>query len=233
LKLFLWPVAVWLALTRRVRSAVASGGFVLAFIAIPWGVIGFAGIGDYPLLLKRLAHQEATSSYSVIALAVRAHLPEAVGVILSVLLAVAFLAAAAWVARDDRRTARDRDVATLTLALAAGLAASPIVWVHYFLLLMVPLALTRPRLSPLWLLPFAYYPLGETAWPAGDAQKLGLALATTTILLVSALRRGAGDGPPVSVSSVPTRPDQHVDDHRKSEVRPYAGLRKSHHPPAS
>jgi hypothetical protein len=193
LKLFLWPVAVWLALTRRVRSAVSCGGFVLAFMAIPWAVIGFAGTGDYPHLLKRLAHQEATSSYSLIALAVRAHLPEAVGVILSVLLAVAFLAAAAWVARDDRRTARDRDVATLTLALAAGLAASPIVWVHYFLLLLVPLALTRPRLSPLWFVPFAYYPLGESAWPAGDASKLGVALIATVVIVAAALIPGAGD----------------------------------------
>jgi hypothetical protein len=85
------------------------------------------------------------------------------------------------------RAPRDRDIAVLTLALAAALAASPIVWVHYFLVLLVPLALTRPRLSPLWFLPFAYFPLGETAWPAGDARKLGLALATTTLLFTATL----------------------------------------------
>src|SRR5439155_11876372 len=117
----------------------------------------------YPGLLHHLARDEATSSYSVIALAVRAHLPESVGVALSLLAAAALLVAAAVVARDRRRTLRDRDVAVLTLALAAGLAASPIVWVHYFLLLLVPLVLTRPSLSPLWLVPFAYTPLGETA----------------------------------------------------------------------
>ena len=93
------------------------------------------------------------------------------------------LGAAALVARDGRLTHRDRDVATLTLALAAGLAASPIVWAHYFLLLLVPLALARPRLSALWAVPLAYYPLGETAWPAGDARKLALALLTTLLLL--------------------------------------------------
>jgi hypothetical protein len=78
-------------------------------------------------------------------------------------------------------------VATLTLCLAAALAASPIVWVHYFLLLLVPLALTRPTLSPLWLVPFGYAPLGESAWPAGDARKLGLALVATLLLLGGAL----------------------------------------------
>jgi hypothetical protein len=106
---------------------------------------------------------------------------------------MALLAAAAWVAREERRTPRDRDVAALTLVLAAALAASPIVWVHYFLLLLVPLALTRPRLSLLWLVPFAYQPLGEAAWPAGDARKLGLALVATLVLLGAAVLRGAGD----------------------------------------
>jgi hypothetical protein len=106
-----------------------------------------------------------------------------------VIIAAALLAAAAWIARDEGRTPRDRDVAVLTLALAAGLAASPIVWVHYFLLLLVPLVLTRPRLSPLWFLPFAYYPLGESAWPAGDARKLGLALVVTIVLIAATVFR--------------------------------------------
>ena len=98
------------------------------------------------------------------------------------LVVVGLLAAAAFVARDERRGARDRDVATLTLALAAAFAASPIVWVHYFLLLLVPLALTRPRLSLLWFVPFAFQPLGEAAWPAGNARNLGLALAATLLI---------------------------------------------------
>src|SRR5439155_1916270 len=126
--------------------------------------------------------EEATSSYSIVALGVRAHLPETVSVVLSILVAVALLAAAAWLAWE-----RNRDATVLTLALAASLAASPIVWVHYFLLLLVPLALTRPRLSVLWFVPFAYYPLGESAWPAGDAGKLALALVTTVALLLGAL----------------------------------------------
>jgi hypothetical protein len=90
-------------------------------------------------------------------------------------------------ARDERRAVRDRDVVTLTLVLAAALAASPIVWVHYFLLLLVPLALTRPRLSPLWFVPFAFQPLGEAAWPAGNARNLGLALAATLIVIGAAV----------------------------------------------
>jgi glycosyl transferase family 87 len=188
LKLFLWPLVAWLAFTGRARTSLAAVGFALAFTLVPWALIGFAGIGAFPDVLRRLADDEATSSYSVMALTVRAHLPEAVGVVMSVAAVAALLGAAAWFARDGRRTPRDRDVTVLTLALAAGLAASPIVWVHYFLLLLVPLALTRPRLSALWLVPLVYYPLGETAWPAGDARKLGLALVTTVFLFAVTLR---------------------------------------------
>jgi hypothetical protein len=136
---------------------------------------------------------------------VRVHLPEAAATVLSLVVAAAFLAAAARIARGEPRGSRKRDVATLTLVLAAALAASPIVWVHYFLLLLVPLALTRPRLSPLWLVPFAYYPLGETAWPAGDAGKLALALAASTFVLAATLRRGAGDSHLVAAATRPTR----------------------------
>jgi hypothetical protein len=182
LKLYLWPLVFWLALTRRIRAAVVAIGCALAFVFVPWAVLGFKGIGDYPHLLHRLSDDEATSSYSIVALGVRAHLPETVAVVLSILVAIALLAAAAWIAREQ-----GNDVTILTLALAAGLAASPIVWIHYFLLLLVPLALTRPRLSALWFVPFAYYPLGESAWPAGDAGKLALALAATLAILTAAV----------------------------------------------
>jgi hypothetical protein len=189
LKLFLWPLAVWLALTRRLRTAAAAVGVAVVVAAVSWAALGFAGLGDYPGVLHKLANDESTSSYSVVALGVRAHLPLVAARIVSVLVTLALLAAAAWVGRDERRDARDRDVATLTLCLAAALAASPIVWVHYFLLLLVPLVLIRPRLSLLWLVPLAYQPLGATAWPAGDARKLGLALVATVLILGAAVVR--------------------------------------------
>ena len=189
LKLFLWPLAVWLALTRRIRAALVAAVVAVIAAAVSWAAIGFAGVGSYPGILRRLANDESSSSYSVVALGVRAHMPLLAARIVAVLVALALLAAAAWVARDSRRAPRDRDVATFTLCLAAAFAASPIVWVHYFLLLLVPLVLVRPRLSLLWLVPLAYQPLGGTAWPAGDARKLGLALAATLLILGAAVVR--------------------------------------------
>jgi Glycosyltransferase family 87 len=192
LKLFLWPLAIWLALMRRIRAAVGAVVVAVVLAVVAWAAIGFAGLGHYPGLLRRLADAESTSSYSVVALGVRAHLPLLAARILSVLVALALLAAAAWTARDERRPIRDRDVATLTLTLAAALAASPIVWVHYFLLLLVPLALARPRLSPLWLVPLVFQPLGIATWPAGDARKLAIALVATLVIIGAAVFDGTG-----------------------------------------
>jgi hypothetical protein len=194
LKLFLWPLALWLAFTRRMRAAGAAVAVAVGLAAIAWAGIGFSGLGDYPSILRKLADQESTSSYSVVALGVRAHMPLLAARIVSVLVALALVAAAWWVARDGRRTPRDNDVATLTLCLAAALAASPIVWTHYFLLLLVPLALTRPRLSLLWVVPFAFYPLRGAAWPAGDAGKLAIALAATLVILGGALLTALAPG---------------------------------------
>jgi hypothetical protein len=208
LKLFLWPLGVWLVLTRRVRAALATLCFAVLFVLVPWAVLGFDGLGRYPGLLRHLAGDEATSSYSLVAIGVRLHLSEAVATVLSLVVAGGFIAAAAWISRDERRGPRERDVVTLTLVLAAALAASPIVWVHYFLLLLVPLALTRPRLSPLWFVPLAYYPLGETAWPAGDAGKLALALVTTAVLILGVMFRGEPNSQPsgaVQPAAPPTR----------------------------
>jgi hypothetical protein len=187
LKLFLWPLAVWLTLTRRMRAAGLAVAVAVGLALVTWAGIGFGGLGDYPGLLRKLADHESSSSYSVVALGVRAHLPLAAARVVSIIVALALLAAAAWAARDERRGRRERDVAVLTLCLAAALAASPIVWVHYFLLLLVPLALTRPRLSLLWLVPLVYYPLPEAAWPAGDARKLALALIATLLILGASL----------------------------------------------
>jgi hypothetical protein len=207
LKLFLWPLAVWLAVTGRIRAAAAAAGFAVGLVFVPWAALGFTGLDAYPGLLRRLSSEEGWASYSVYALGLRVHLPEAAAIVLSVAVVAGLLAAAAWAARDARRTLLERDSASLTLALAAALASTPIVWSHYFLLLVVPLALARPRLSALWLLPFAYYPLGGAAWPGADARKLALALAVTLPLLgVAVLRRTAGPGEPAARGVSPPLP---------------------------
>ena len=48
---------------------------------------------------------------------------------------------------------RGDEVRAFTCAVAATLALSPIVWLHYLVVLLVPLAIARPRFSAIWLLP--------------------------------------------------------------------------------
>jgi len=50
--------------------------------------------------------------------------------------------------------------------------------------------------------PFAYEPLGESAWPAGDGRKLGLALAATLVLLGAAVLQSVGAADRVSFAAV-------------------------------
>src|SRR6266536_2900708 len=63
-------------------------------------------------------------------------------------LGIAALAGVFIAARRSRSEA-----ASFTLALAAALLLTPIVWLHYFALLLVPLAIFSPGLSVSWLLP--------------------------------------------------------------------------------
>ena len=57
---------------------------------------------------------------------------------------------------------------SFTLALAAALVLSPIVWLDYFALAAVPLALARPRLSVVWFLPLATWGLSGAGLGIGD-----------------------------------------------------------------
>ena len=149
LKVFLWPLLVWLAATRRWRATAGAIGVALALALVSWATIGFRGLAQYPELLRRLSDLEAENSYSAYAIAVSAgdlrragtrprrrrwRSPSRV----------------AWRAARSHGGAGEGDRRALTLALAAGVVLTPILWLHYLVLLVVPIALARPRLSALW-----------------------------------------------------------------------------------
>ena len=143
-KLFLWPLLFWLLATRRYRAFGAAVVATGAGLIVPWALIGFAGFSAYPDLLRVAEEVYAVHSYSVATmlgalgtdtqLASRSAL--ALGVVLT---AVAFYA--------GRRAA---DSTSLSLAVLAAVLGSPIVWPYYFALLLVPVAIARPRFSVLW-----------------------------------------------------------------------------------
>jgi alpha-1,2-mannosyltransferase len=177
-KLFLWPLGVWLLATGRTR-AVASTIVQSAVLLIGcWAVIGFSGFLDYPRHLGGIASIVEYDSFSVLALAkalgLSAHGARLVSLAVTVLvLALVFFAA--------RSRAGDRNA--FVAAVGASLLISPVVWVHYFVLLYVPIAVARKRLSWQWLLPLAFWALPHAA-SNGSAREIVLGLGVTCITLI-------------------------------------------------
>jgi putative effector of murein hydrolase LrgA (UPF0299 family) len=68
LKLFLWPLGVWLLATRRWRAAVLCAGLGALLLLGGWAVIDFTGLRSYPTLVHVLEQVEAPVSYSTVAL---------------------------------------------------------------------------------------------------------------------------------------------------------------------
>src|SRR5262245_56773570 len=189
LKVFRWPLVVWLAATRRWSAAVGAALVAVVLALGSWAVIGFDGLADYPELLRRLSDVEAANSYSAYAILVAIGLPSALAHLV-VLAAAAAVLVLGWRAG---RGERDGDSRALMYALAAGFVLTPILWLHYLVLLVVPIALARPRLSLLWFVPLAMtvFELLDLyrGWPRGDGWALASVAAVVTLVFAAALRR--------------------------------------------
>jgi alpha-1,2-mannosyltransferase len=171
-KLFLWPVFVWLIATRRYRAAVASAGTTAVLVAGSWALIGFAGLGDYPALLRVLAESLERDSYTIFALASDLGAPDLLARGVGIALGTATLLGC-WVLGRRGDEAR-----SFTLAIVAALLLTPIIWLHYFVLLLVPIAIAHKRLSLLWATPLLLWLFlqghgngtsFQTAWTLGVA----------------------------------------------------------------
>jgi hypothetical protein len=180
-KLFLWPLGVWLLATGRIRVTVQAAALALGASALGWAAIGFAGLGDYPKLLSVLAADEQARGYSLVSGALALGLGPAAARAAAMAVGAGLLALC-W--REGRRGADER---SLILALAAALALSPIVWLHYFVLLLVPIALARRSFGALWLVPALFWitPYEENF---GAHWRIGAALVLTALAVGAAAR---------------------------------------------
>ena len=187
LKLLLWPLGFWLLATRRLGALVAAAvASVLAIIG-SWAAIGFKGFLEYPDLLRMITDIESENGHSIsvysAGLAVGA--PSAVAHVLSAAVALAFAAGAIVCGR------RDDDRASFLLALLAALAFAPIAWLHYLTMLVVPIAIFRPRLSGLWLTPLLFWVIAIPGWPV-EPRRLVAAVVVTILIARLVLWRGSG-----------------------------------------
>src|SRR5919204_436965 len=83
------------------------------------------------------------------------------------------------------RLAGDRDLGVFTAALAFGLLASPILWTHYLVVLLVPLAITHRRADAAWLATIAYW-LSPLEPPPHVWKGVFVLLLTATLSVVAA-----------------------------------------------
>jgi alpha-1,2-mannosyltransferase len=185
LKLFLWPLGVWLLATRRWRAAVICVSVALILLLGGWAVIGFAGLRSYPTTLRLLQQAEASEAYSVGALLGLSGGAQTAMTIAFSLLAIAAIFFAARGAEGDRRA--------FAVAVIAALVTTPLVWLHYLLLLFVPIALYRPRLSGLWFLPLLLW-VTPTTQTHGATWRIALALAVVVVVAVRIVGSSVGRG---------------------------------------
>lgn len=185
-KLFLWPLVVWLALVGRRREAVVAGLTAAASLLL---LLPFVGLGDYVRVLRNLGETFEHDAYTLFAVLGDLGVPDTQARLATLALGLAVLALA-W----HRRS--------LGLAIAAALILSPIVWRHFFTLLIVPLALSRPRFDLVWLIPIGLW-VGDGTFNGAPWQtSLVLAFAGLTFALCEF--RPQDDRPPSPV--VPAAP---------------------------
>jgi alpha-1,2-mannosyltransferase len=192
LKVFLWPLGLWLVVTRRLRATATCVVVAAAVVFLGWAVIGFADLRSYPHLLHVLTKVEQGASYSPVALL---RLTGMAATLLSVALVISValgVGLAAHGADGDRRA--------FMVAIAGSLASTPVLWLHYFALLLVPIALYRPRLSGLWLWPLVLW-LTPASHANGSTWRIGLALAVLTLVVA----RTVGEQQTQALFSWPSR----------------------------
>ena len=172
-KLLLWPLGLWLLVTKRIRAATIFLICTVALVVGGWTAIGFAGFRDYPHLLRLLSQLEAHKSFSVVALL---RVSGTMATAISAALAVGLILAVVVAARTE-----DGDRRAFAVAVLGTLAATPVVWMHYYALLFVPIALYRPRFSPLWLAPMALW-LAPSTYSEGVSWRILLGLGTVALV---------------------------------------------------
>jgi hypothetical protein len=197
-KFVLWPLLVWLVATRRFAAAAIACATGCVLLVGSWAAIGFVGFLDYPGLLRRLQDTVGDDAYTVRMLALDLGAPDSVARAIWLAIGVALLVALALAAR------RGDGLRAFILAIGAALALSPLVWLHYFALLLVVVALARPTLGLIWFVPLVM--LGSPGTGNPTFTETAVALLAAAVTLALALRTPGARMSPVVQPTFPTAP---------------------------
>jgi hypothetical protein len=165
-KFFVWPVGLWLAAVRRTREALLAAVVAGASLLL---VLPYMGIEDYAHRLSKLGRAFDQDSYTLFGLLVQAGASDGVARGATFAVGIGILVAM-W------------RYQSFALAIAVALVLSPIVWLDYFALAALPLALARPRLSAIWFLPIATWGLEGAGIGIGDVPDIARLLVVYALV---------------------------------------------------
>ncbi|MGP0052558.1 MAG: glycosyltransferase family 87 protein, partial [Solirubrobacteraceae bacterium] len=188
LKPVLWPLGLWLLTSRRYRALACAMLSALALSVGAFATLGLGEVGQYVAQLHRFLPDAERRSYSIFSLAL--HLGANHALAYAVLAAATVVAVSACV--DAGR--KGHETAAISAAIAASLLASPVVEAHYLAIVLVPLALSRPRITALWLLPLALW-VTPANWPTDWQRIVFLGVGTAILVAPTARLTTAGRKP--------------------------------------
>lgn len=151
IKPILVPLWFWLLLTRRWRAAALSAALGITLNAASWTVLGWHELSRWISLLSLQGRLQDSTGYSLIALSSHLGLGRTVGYALIVALSCLLVGTAVALAKAGQ------EERVFGVAVLLTIVISPQADTHYFAMLLVPLALIRPRLFWAWLAPLALW----------------------------------------------------------------------------
>jgi hypothetical protein len=174
IKLFVAPMIIWLLFRGRFRAAAYTALATPFFILGAWAAIGFSAIGRYVSILSANDHLWGRDGPFLQSLVMQVGGSSLLAGVLGALAATALIAAAYFVG----------DLSAFTLTVAASILLAPVAWIGYLGLLVIPVAVLRPRFSPLWLV----YLVGTYAhWWKSPLGFASAELSSCTLVLFAAV----------------------------------------------
>src|SRR5262249_28480450 len=181
-------LVVWLVASRRFRAAATPVLLGIVTVFGCWGALGFSGMTGYIRFMRHVAGLELGRSYSSFAFFSSLGASDSAAHLAVVALTLTGIVAILLIGRGA-----DGDRRAFVAAIAVALLVSPIVWLHYMMLVYVVVALYRRRLSVAWLIPSLYWILpGEDSHGSTPViLKMWLVTGLTVLFAVLALRKRA------------------------------------------
>jgi hypothetical protein len=165
-------------------------------LLVAWLVVGLSTLRGYPALLSALTKVEGSFGFSTYALTIRLGLAPAAARMAIIVVLCALFGAALRLAQS-----RGGDAQVFAIAVVACLVTSPIVWLHYFALLIIPIAILSPTLSWAWFLPVATWFFANPNRPAATWKIIAGQLVILAVLWLAAKRAGETSKEPAQVGA--------------------------------